>query len=315
MTSAMTKKLFWFAVFIVLAFLVTVLTFSVQPQPVMAKVLIPPQRANQVTASVDVKVTHDSKSGLYTYTYTVTSALTSVQEIWFFALEFSGKVVNATSPRGWSFLPHIDRPIVNWGATEIGPLPPGYVDDGNVLPSPFQIKPGQTLGGFSIQSPDPPASVRFYLQGFTTLPHVTGDEGDLSPAEMEILELDFTENSFTGTTKGPQALMRRPSVRDFLTFVNIANGDTRTAPVSIMIKLGRNGETVDRSTFHATLNQSDVTGAFVPGGKDGDLVAVFNLGSSPLKRGRNVLLTMVNGIEPGTTRTTFDMDRLMFFVK
>lgn len=169
---------------------------------VPAKVIIPPQRANQVTASVDMQVAFDSKSRLYTYAYTVTSARSSVQEIWFFALESGGQVVNVTSPRGWSFARHIDRPIVSWGAIESGPLPPGYVDDGNVTPSPFQIKPGHTLGGFSIQSPDPPGTTRFYLQGFTKIP-AADDEGDFSPAEMEIMNLDFTENSFTGTTKGP----------------------------------------------------------------------------------------------------------------
>lgn len=311
---------------VVLISVVTLLTLDPQQWPLFADVIVPPQPANQLTAFVDADVTFESASGLYTYTYKVMSAPSSIQEIWFLALEFSGTVtrniVNSASPRGWSFDVHDNRPIVSWGATEVGPLPPDFVDDGNVVPSPFQIKPGQTLAGFSFQSPDPPDTATFYAEGFTKLPQVTGDVEELPQGGQGVL--DFTQNSFVGTIVGPKSIAgttpfeggRRPAVDDFLVFLNIAKGETKAAPVAIVIKFALNGETVVRSTFHATLNRIDVTSAFVPsGGTNGDLVGIFNLGSSPLQPGRNVLITSVDGIVPGTTRTASDVDRLVFDVQ
>lgn len=143
------------------------------------------------------------------YLYRVTSDPTSIQEIWFFALEFNGKIVDTsvTSPQGWTFGDHDDRPIISWAATE-GPVPSDFIDDGNVPPSPFQIKPGQTLGGFSFRSPDPPATARFFAEGFTKLPQVTEDVGELPQEGEEVL--DFTENSFTGFTSAPTAITGQP---------------------------------------------------------------------------------------------------------
>jgi hypothetical protein len=190
-----------------------------------------------------------------------------------------------------------------------------------VVPSPFQIKPDQTLNGFTFQSPDPPSASQFFAEGFTKLPQVTDDVGELPQGGQEIL--DFTANSFVGSVVAPAPIPagaefaggRRPAVDTFLVFVNIVDGDTRLAPVAIVVKFGPNGETVDRSTFRATLNRQDVTNAFRPGAGVGDLVAVFDFGSSPLELGRNVLLTTVSGIVPGTTRSANDVDRLTFFVQ
>ncbi|HXH83400.1 MAG TPA: hypothetical protein VNN07_10775 [Candidatus Tectomicrobia bacterium] len=251
----------------------------------------------------------------------MSNSAASPQEIWFFALQLNGEIQNPGAPPGWSVFVNRDRPIVSWGATEIGQLPPEHVDDGNIVPSPFQIKPGQTLGGFSFQSPDPPAGNRFFVEGFTKLPAVTEDVGEL-PRGGEELE-DFTMPSVSGMTVSPSRVSptpfpcgRRPAVDTFLVFTNIADGDTRPAPLAVIVKFGPNGETVDRSTFRATLNRIDVTGAFVPtAGGSGDLVAVFALGSSPLQVGRNVLLTTVVGTVPETTRTAPDVDRLTFFVQ
>ncbi len=300
-------------------FFCTVLSLGAQPWPVMGQVIVGCEPANLLSATVDADVTFDSSSGLYTYAYRVSNAITSLQEIDYFALEFHGEIIDAsvTSPRGWTFGTHLDRPIVSWGATEIGPLPPDFVDDGNVVPSPFQIKPGQTLSGFSFRSPNPPGPAQFFAQGFTKLPQVVGDAGEL---DCEIL--DFTENSFTGFTSAPTPITgesfpggRRPGVDGFLVFLNITDDDTLTAPVAIVIKFSLNGETVDRSTFRATLNGVDVTNAFVAGGRQGDLTAVFDLGSSPLQLGRNVLITTVDGIVPDSGRTASDVDRLTFFVQ
>jgi hypothetical protein len=166
-------------------------------------VVIPPQETI-VVASVEVDVSYEPDTALYTYAYRLTSEPGSIHEIWFFALEFPGTAVGGSAPQGWSYAKHTDRPIVSWAATEIGPLPPDFVDTGNIVPSPFNIKRGASLSGFSVQSPDPPGAAVFYADGFTPLPQVTGDVGELALEGDEIL--DFTERSFSGPTKGPVPL-------------------------------------------------------------------------------------------------------------
>jgi hypothetical protein len=291
------------------------------PTAARGQVVVPPTPGNQLSATVSANVSFDSATGLYTYSYTLTNAAASQQAAWLFALQFIGSVTNTGSPSGWTFAEHDDRPLVSWAATETGPLPPDYVDDGNLPPSPFTIAPGTALAGFRFQSPDPPANVPFFAQGDTKLPQVAGDLSDLPQEGAEVT--DFTQDSFTGTTVGPVPLDetqffsggRRPAVDGFLVFLNLADGDSRSAPLAVVVKFGIGGETVDPTTFHATLNGTDVTPSFVPNGRPGELVGIFDLGSSPLTTGRNVLLTSVAGTVPGTTRTATDVDRMTLTVQ
>lgn len=293
--------------------------------PASGQVIVPFEPGNKVSVTVASNVAFDSGTGLYTYSYVLTSASTSQQEIWHFAIQFQGvvtpEVLNPRSPEGWTFNLSDSLPLASWAATG-GPVPSDFVDDGaKVPPSPFQIKPGQTLGGFSFQSHDPPDNAQFFAQGFTQLPSAV-DAGDVEDELSALGIRDFRDESFGGTTVGPKTLTideaflggRRPSVDGFLVFLNIAEGDTRNAPVAIVVKFSFSGEVVDRSTFHAQLNGEDVTAAFQPSNPPGDMTAVFSLGSSPLKQGRNVLLTSVQGIVPGTSRTATDTDRLTFTV-
>ncbi len=308
------------AVLLVMVVIPACVLFSVSAS--QAQVIIPPQPANLVDVVVDADVRFNGATGLYEYSYRLTSLATSVQEVWFFVLQLPSSVAagvtNPRSPVGWSFASS-DRGFISWAATE-GPIPPDSVDDGNVDPSPFQLTPGQTLAGFGFDSPDAPDTVTFFAQGFTKLPQVTNDPEELLQAGQVLL--DFTQNSFSALTSGPVSTAgrppfrggRRPAVDGFLVFANIAKGETKHAPVAIVINFSADGEQVDQSTFHASLNGIDVTAAFQPGGNHGDLIAVFDFDSSPLQVGRNVLLTTVDGIVPGTTRTASDTDRLTFTV-
>jgi hypothetical protein len=99
-------------------------------------------------------------------------------------------------------------------------------------------------------------------------------------------------------------------------FLNLADGDTTASTIAITVKFGIAGESVDEATFSATtLNGTDVTASFLPGPNPGELVGLFDTGSSPLVAGRNVLLTSVEGTVPGTTRTARDVDRVTFTVQ
>lgn len=107
---------------------------------------------------------------------------------------------------------------------------------------------------------------------------------------------------------------RRPAVDGFLVFLNLQkNGNIFTSPATILTKFSVAGEFVNRATFKATLNRIDVTDLFI---KDttqgGDFVAQFTFTNSPLKQGRNILITSVDGRVPDTSRTATDVDRVNF---
>lgn len=288
---------------------------------VTAQVVVPPTPANQLSVSVATNVTYDSTAGLYTYSYTLTNAGTSVQPAWLFALQLNGTATNSAAPNGWSSMVHDDQPLISWAATDVGTLPSDYVDTGNIPPSPFVIAPGAVQSGFQLVSPDPPGTVSFFAQGDTLLTQVAEDTGDLPQEGQEVPPL--TADSFTGSTVGPVALDasqvffggRRPAVDTFLVFLNLASGDTKTAPVGVVIQFGINGETVDPTTFSATLNGTDVTKLFAPGPNANQMTAIFSPGTTPLVTGKNVLITSVSGIVPGTTRTANDVDRVTFTVQ
>jgi hypothetical protein len=93
------------------------------------------------------------------------------------------------------------------------------------------------------------------------------------------------------------------------------NNSVLISPAPIALKFSLNGETVFRETLRVELNGVDVTAAFKPGPPDGaDLVGVFQIGSSPLKSGKNILLTSVEGILLGSTQRATDADRITFYI-
>lgn len=286
-----------------------------------ADVLTPPSMGNQLTVLVEPMVTQDPNTGIYTYNYTVTNNLSSIQEIWLFAVELAPgtNVLSSSAPQGWNFSVHADQPLASWAAIEVPEPPEDYVDDGNVLPSPYNLRPGETRGGFSFQTLAAPSDGSFYAQGFTLLPAVSGDVEEVSEAGYTVLPL--TEDSHHGITTTPAVFPygggRRPAVDGFLVFLNMQKtGNTFVSPMTIIVKFAAGGETVDRASFSATLNQIDVTHLFVEDRLyGGDLVAEFSFDGSPLKPGTNVLVTSVEGIVPDTTRTASDVDRITFTVQ
>lgn len=141
--------------------------------PAWAQVAGPATR-DVVRVSVGADITFDPASGLYTYTYRVTNDTTSARDVSQFAISSGERVDNVTGPQGWTPLVDTERGVVSWVATTTGP-PPGDAHDGTALPRPSRIKPGDTVTGFSFQSPDPPAPARFRARGLSSPP--TGVEG------------------------------------------------------------------------------------------------------------------------------------------
>lgn len=96
--------------------------------------------------------------------------------------------------------------------------------------------------------------------------------------------------------------------------LNVTGSGVRT-PAPIALKFSLNGETVFRETLQVKLNGTLVTSAFAPGPADrADLVGVFSVGSSPLKSGKTVLETSVEGLKQGTTQRATDVDKITFTV-
>ncbi len=275
---------------------------------------------NLVSVQAAVSVDYDSASGLYTYAYSFTNAPTSQQEVATIFIPLNGSsVLGILAPQGWTAGVWHDGSTISFAATEGVIVPPGYVDNGGLLPSPFQIKQGQALSGFSFQSPDPPDLIDFFAQGFTQLPVLGVDVPD--PEEPFTPPGPFDPSqSFKGSTQGPHfssqlfAGGRRPAVDGFLEFQNLTNRATKPAPVQVDILFGANGETVFQDTFKALLNNQDVTAQFLVIDST-HRRAVFQANNPALiVGGRNVLLTVVDGNVAGTTRTAKDVDRLVFNV-
>jgi len=155
-----------------------------------------------VVVSVQASAAYDGAGGVWTYRYVVRNDVTSANNVETFAIAPIAKLLSITSPSHWEYQFYTyqasDSGIV-WAATDVGQLPPGYVDTGNVPPSEYAIHPSDSLV-FSVVTRAPPLpspqEVQWFAQGFDTLPNV--EEEDDAFVQGTI----FTEG-VTGTAIGP----------------------------------------------------------------------------------------------------------------
>jgi hypothetical protein len=152
--------------------------------------------ANYVQVHSTVLVTYDALNHLYNYQYSFTNETSSLLEISNIQIPLKGlAVMNVHAPEGWTVKVWKDNAAIAFAATEIPVLPPNYVDEGNLVPSPFQIKAGYSLAGFSFQSPNPPGTTVFFAQGFKPIPEIVNQGPQPS----------MFEGGFRGGTTGPVA--------------------------------------------------------------------------------------------------------------
>lgn len=276
-------------------------------------------RANQVNVSVLSSVSYNRDTGLFTYSYSLSNFADAAREVSAFHIPLRGtSIVNIVSPAGWESMLSFDNSMVHWCAcAEAGYVaPPNYEDDGRGLPNKFQIKPGETLSGFSFQSAYPQAPSVFFAAGW--IPVFT--EGIDYPEGQEPALQNFPANLFSGTLAAAPAIIsileyggRRPSVDGFLVFTSLQDGGAYSSPLRIDVAFGQQGEAVNINTFKAVLNGTDITSEFVSLGAN-QKRAVLNLGVA-LKTGKNVLQTAVQGTVPGASRTATDTDRVTFLIQ
>lgn len=270
--------------------------------------------SDRVLPALTVQVSYDASASAWRYDYSLANGAGAQQDIRRFDLGFPSPTAQLTAPAGWwsaFFAEGAEIPGASFQAES-----PDSVGE-TLLPSPAQIPPGASLQ-FSVVSPYPPGQARTYVQGFAPVPYLPDDFDDIPVVP------DDSTNAQRGWAVGPTRYAtvvtdgnRRPSVDGFLGFMNLLEtGSVLRDPTPIALKLSVAGETVFPATFTATLNGTDVTALFHPGPADGaTLTAYLATGSSPLVVGKNVLITSIDGLVPGTTRTATDTDRMVFDVQ
>lgn len=270
---------------------------------------------NQITVNTKVSASFDNTTGLYTYNYQVMNSSASSEAVESFAVQVNGvimpDILNPSSPSGWTFAINSDRPILTWDATDVADAPAN--PSGAPPPSPFQINPGQQLGGFSFQSHSQPGNATYYAQGYVQGP--LASPGDIDD-EHAVLIPDFTQIGVNGTTTGPvsSATSGPPSVRGFVVVLAPSAASITSAPVQVQVKFAIDGESIDRTTFHAELNGQDVTNAFGQGTGAADLQATFDLSTSPIQAGSNDFIASVSVTDPNSGSATTGASRVTFTI-
>lgn len=285
--------------------------------------------SDRVAPTLSVEVTYGDLPGMWRYRYTVGNGPGAAQDIWQLGFRLGGWVTQVGTPPGWSATADTEA---TFSLTAPGIPGVEFLADipdtspGNYFPpSPHQVPPGSSLAGFDFHSPFPPGYVRTWAQGYAPVPFPpTGEEEDPSAYEARNPEPHDTLNAQRGWSLGPsryEGVLTRGSLdvegsEGFLGFMNLAaSGTVLPAPAPVALKLSLAGETVFPETFRALLNGVDVTAWFHPGTAGGaDLVAVLRLGTLPVQEGRNVLVTTIEGLLPGTTRRGIDEDVVQFDV-
>lgn len=160
-------------------------------------------RATQaVSVTVRASAVHDSNSGAWTYWYAVANDSSSRNDVDHFAIAPIATLIRIDAPAHWDHLcyPYRGRDSgVVWAAVDVGELPPGYIDTGNIPPSAYAIHPGDSLV-FSFTTLAPPVpeprQVNWFAQGFDTLPDESEEVEDVPQGTV------FTD-AVTGTAVGP----------------------------------------------------------------------------------------------------------------
>lgn len=285
--------------------------------------------SDRVAPALSVEVSYGHVPGMWRYRYTLANGAGAAQDIWQLGFRLGGWVAQVGTPAGWLSIADTEATF-----SPGGPGIPGVefladipdTSPGNYYPpSPVQVPAGASLAGFEFHSPFPPGYVRAWAQGYAPVPFPpTGEEEDSSAYEASHPVPHDTLNAQRLTSIGPvtySGVITRGNLNldtgeGFLGFMNLAaSGTVLRAPAPIALKLSVGGETVFRETFRAVLNGVDVTARFHPGTAGGaDLAALFEPGALPLQEGRNVLVTTIEGLLPGTTRRAIDEDVIQFDV-
>lgn len=273
--------------------------------------------SDRVVPVITTTAVYDAAASVWRYTYVLGNGGSAQQAILGYLMRFNAPgTATLTVPDGWDAFRSL--PGTGIAGADFGAILPDILGTSPNGPAPAQIPPGQSLAGFGIVNAYPPGYARTFTKGFAPVPYLPDDWDESTggvPAD--------TMNALRGFTLGPTRYLsvqtggnRKPGADGFLGFMNLSvSNSVLISPAPIALKFSLNGETVFRETLRVELNGVNVTAAFKPGPSDGaDLVGVFHTGLTPLKSGKNILLTSVEGIPVGSTQRSTDADRITFYI-
>ncbi|MBI3555080.1 MAG: hypothetical protein HY074_02300 [Deltaproteobacteria bacterium] len=164
-----------------------------------------------IDAAVSSSASYDANNKLYTYSYKLQNSKTSMLSIERFIVPTYSNPNSSTTPANW-WGRYMDEgwPRMNWstylshppGVKAPAPTTSGY------RPKYFALKPGDSLNGFSFQSPNPPGVGMFFVEGDTPPPTSTPTATDDEPEPNcpgWVTSGGKLENMVTGMTQAPAA--------------------------------------------------------------------------------------------------------------
>jgi len=280
---------------------------------------------NQLNVEIAVDVQRDLNSGIYSYHYNFTNKSDSLQtiRIIFIPVGTNSEIVEMVVPRYWvKSTSSNDDPQLEFSkfAMFVSALTTctNEVDGVCLSLESKGVKPGESLGGFTVKSYRAPLTTTLYIEGFVDplqvegLPEFEyeepGDEftGSLPRRALAVQALAPVANEYDGN--------RRPAVDGFLAFRNLLEGANFVkAPFELIFDYAINGEIgVNHASLEVTLNRQDITQQFEffdENGRKGSRTTIYP-DHFALSSGRNILITSIEGQVPDSTRIAKDTDRI-----
>jgi hypothetical protein len=145
-----------------------------------------------VVVTVASSWTYNAATGRYTYSYAVRNAANSPNVLDVFGLRPAARPISVAAPKGWKAFRgwEGDSTAVVWAVVDPGPAPPTW--RGQLYVGPYNLAPGASLGGFRIESEQPPDSAAtFVAQGFDTIPGGGHSFGPRPPRNRTLWEEGF----------------------------------------------------------------------------------------------------------------------------
>jgi hypothetical protein len=195
-----------------------------------------PAPPNQVSVQVTANTSFDPSTQLYTYTYTLASDSASVQDVISFIVSFEGSIDSIDEPQGWGHAVMSNASMLHWSADVAADFPPDVVDQGQLPPAAFPVKPGTNMTGFVFTSPKSPGPVKYIVHGFSPIPPQASEEDAEQFSTVCALTGSYLSRGVSGTTVGPvnfvpvNISIKPPATPP----VPMNVGDRGTTPVAIL---------------------------------------------------------------------------------
>jgi hypothetical protein len=170
-----------------------------------------PEPGTAAAPSLTSTVSFDSKTKLYTYDYSIKNLSSGSQNTPLdqFGLYLSEKPLSWTTVNNWrpGFNNNgLSSPYFSWETHTIDPAIANLPANGKLPAHINALKPGESLGGFSLKSASPPGAVQFFSLGQDQPPSTTPTNVNPEPIPQcsgWVLQIPLIQAQITGATVGP----------------------------------------------------------------------------------------------------------------